>query len=64
MPRYASNVQIPNLGAAIALNGDEQVEIVKDACSKAKSDGCDTDINENSNGNALAFICEAFINGR
>lgn len=34
MPRYASNVQIPNLGAAVALNGDEQVEIVQAGESK------------------------------
>jgi hypothetical protein len=29
MPRYASNVQIPNLTAAIALTGAEQLEIVQ-----------------------------------
>ena len=29
MPRYASNVQIPNLPLAIALNGTEQIEIVQ-----------------------------------
>lgn len=29
MPRYASNIQIPNLPAAIALSGAEQVEIVQ-----------------------------------
>lgn len=29
MPRYASNIQIPNLPVAIALNGSEQVEIVQ-----------------------------------
>ena len=29
MPRYASNVQIPNLPVAIALSGTEQVEIVQ-----------------------------------
>ena len=34
MPRYASNIQIPNLGAAIALNGTEQVEIVQAGESK------------------------------
>ena len=34
MPRYASNIQIPNLGAAIALNGTEQVEIVQAGTSK------------------------------
>ena len=29
MPRYASNVQIPNLPVAISLSGAEQVEIVQ-----------------------------------
>lgn len=29
MPRYASNVQIPNLPVAIHLDGSEQVEIVQ-----------------------------------
>lgn len=29
MPRYASNIQIPNLTVAISLNGTEQVEIVQ-----------------------------------
>ena len=29
MPRYASNVQIPNLPVAIALTGTEQVEVVQ-----------------------------------
>jgi len=39
---------------------DEQAEIVKAAIEKAKDAGCDTGINENSNGNALAYICEVF----
>lgn len=34
MPRYASNVQIPNLGVAIALNGQEQVEVVQAGTSR------------------------------
>ena len=34
MPRYASNIQIPNLGAAVSLNGTEQVEIVQAGESK------------------------------
>lgn len=29
MPRYASNVQIPNLPVAVGLSGAEQVEIVQ-----------------------------------
>lgn len=33
MPRYASNIQIPNLPVAIALNGTEQVEIVQSGVS-------------------------------
>ena len=34
MPRYASNIQIPNLGAAINLSGQEQVEIVQAGVSR------------------------------
>lgn len=34
MPRYASNIQIPNLGVAIALNGQEQVEVVQAGTSR------------------------------
>lgn len=34
MPRYASNIQIPNLGAVVALNGTEQVEVVQAGESK------------------------------
>lgn len=33
MPRYASNIQIPNLPLAISLNGSEQVEIVQSGTS-------------------------------
>jgi hypothetical protein len=33
MPRYASNIQIPNLPVAIALTGAEQVEIVQSGVS-------------------------------
>lgn len=29
MPRYASNIQIPNLPVAVSLSGAEQVEIVQ-----------------------------------
>ena len=34
MPRYASNIQIPNLGAAVSLNGTEQIELVQAGQSK------------------------------
>ena len=40
---------------------DSQAEIVKQAINKAKEEGADSDINENSNGNALAMICEVFL---
>lgn len=40
---------------------DTQAEIVEEAIKKAKAEGCDTSINDNSNGNALAKIAEAFI---
>ena len=43
---------------------DEQAEAVSRAIDKAKEDGHGTsDMNENSNGNALAWIVEAFIDG-
>jgi hypothetical protein len=34
MPRYASNIQIPNLPVAISLSGAEQVEIVQAGVSR------------------------------
>jgi hypothetical protein len=40
---------------------DSQFEIVEQAIKKAKAEGCDTSINDNSNGNALTKIAEAFI---
>ena len=43
---------------------DEQVEEIKAAIAKAKSAGYDkSSVNENSNGNALAWICGAFLRG-
>ena len=43
---------------------DSQAETVKAAMDKAKSEGgAESDVNENSNGNALAYICAAFLNG-
>jgi hypothetical protein len=42
---------------------DSQAEIVKDALKKAKDEGdFSGSPNENSNGNALAYICEEFLN--
>jgi hypothetical protein len=44
---------------------DEQAVAVKDALAKAKADGGDTsDVNENSNGNALARIAETYLADR
>ena len=40
---------------------DSQFEIVEQAIKKAKAERCDTSINDNSNGNALTKIAEAFI---
>lgn len=45
---------------------EAQAEVIKRALAKAKADGHDVDpegINENSNGNALAHICEGFCGG-
>ena len=43
---------------------DAQAAEVKRAIEAAKGQGGDkSDVNENSNGNALAFICEAFLCG-
>jgi len=43
---------------------DTQHETIEAAIAKAKQDGGDaSDVNENSNGNALAFICKVYING-
>lgn len=42
---------------------DEQVEQVKAAMEAAKAMGPFDSENENSNGNALARVCETFLNG-
>lgn len=42
---------------------DQQAEIVQRAISKAQGLNPSSELNENSNGNALAFICEMFLNG-
>lgn len=43
---------------------DSQVEIVSNALRMAKQSDFSDSPNENSNGNALAAICEAFCNGQ
>lgn len=40
---------------------DEQAEIVKEAVKKAQEEGCESEANQNRNGNALAMICEVFL---
>lgn len=43
---------------------DEQANTIEDAIVKAKTDPrIDTGMNENSNGNAIAWICEQFLRG-
>ena len=43
---------------------DSQVETVKAAMDRAKgAGGSESDVNENSNGNALAYIAASFLNG-
>lgn len=42
---------------------DSQVETVKDAIRKTDSMDTENELNENGNGNAIAFICEMFLNG-
>jgi hypothetical protein len=43
---------------------DEQFEEIEHAMSKAKTEGgAESAVNENSNGNALAFICGRFLHG-
>ena len=42
---------------------DEQASILDDAIMKAKcSPIIDTGLNDNSNGNAIAYICEQWLN--
>lgn len=43
---------------------DTQAETVKAAMDRAKAAGAsESDVNENSNGNALAYIAASFLNG-
>lgn len=43
---------------------DSQAETVKAAMDKAKAEGAaESDVNENSNGNALAYLAASFLNG-
>ncbi len=43
---------------------DDQHAVIEEAIAKAKKAGGDaSEVNENSNGNALAFICQAYLDG-
>jgi ParB family chromosome partitioning protein len=44
---------------------DDQANLIDDAITKAKADPrIDTGLNENSNGNAIAWICEQWLRGQ
>jgi ParB family transcriptional regulator, chromosome partitioning protein len=60
MPELSSDDKQPFQQMTFTIH-DEQAEDVQAAIAKAKSMGHgDSAVNENSNGNALAFICQSF----
>jgi ParB family chromosome partitioning protein len=60
MPTLADGDKQPFQQKTFTLH-DEQAEEVDAACAKAKEMGHgESAVNENSNGNALAFICQSF----
>jgi len=60
MPTLADGDKQPFQQKTFTLH-DEQAEEVDAACAKAKEMGHgESSVNENSNGNALAFICQSF----
>lgn len=42
---------------------DDQAEVVRLALDKAKEEGCDSDLNDNSNGNAIYHVCMRYLYG-
>ena len=63
-PELADGDRAPFRQATFTLH-DEQWEEVEAALAKAKKDGGgESAVNENSNGNALAWICRSFNGGR
>jgi len=63
-PELKDGDRAPFRQATFTLH-DEQWEEVEAAIAKAKKDGGgESAVNENSNGNALAWICRAFNGGR
>ena len=61
-PDLASGGRAPFQQMTFTLH-DSQAETVKEAIAEAKAAGCDSDVNENSNGNALAVVCQGYIDG-
>lgn len=62
-PELADGDRAPFRQATFTLH-DEQWEEVESALAKAKAEGGDESaVNENSNGNALAWICQRFNRG-
>ena len=60
-PEIADGDRMPFQLMTFTLH-DTQADIVRDALRKAQQrGGADSDDNENSNGNALAYICAAFL---
>ena len=60
MPTLADGDKQPFQQKTFTLH-DEQAEEVDAACAKAKEMGHgESGVNENSNGNALAFVCQSF----
>ena len=60
MPELRSGDREPFQQMTFTLH-DDQVEQIKSACYIAKKMGDFDSLNENSNGNALARVCETFI---
>lgn len=62
-PELADGDRAPFQQMTFTLH-DEQAETIRNAIEKAKADGHGkSDVNENSNGNALAWIAEVFCRG-
>jgi len=59
-----SDAEKPEFQQMAFLLHDRQAETVKAAVDKAKQSGAsESDVNENGNANALAYICACFLNG-
>ena len=63
LPELPSGDRDPYQQKTFTLH-DEQAQIIDDAITLARTNPViDTGLNENSNGNAIAWICEQFLNG-